>query len=238
MVFTDNNRSWVKDNYPTLKITNDEISGVMGVHATYNPESRMFLDLDKTSVDDVGGIRLSGNFSLAITERRASEKALSELPKVVIKGISAQPERHINPTDKSACLCSPLEESSYLYPTFQIGDFVKRLLIPFLYGQLFYESFKSWPWPDYGHGVIGILESYDYLSDTTQAAACLQKLSAYKDSQWTEIKRLLAQSGDIKGHSMCICQTKEKIRSCHTKALLGLRKLKNDVKIQNLVVPD
>lgn len=238
MTFVDNDKSWIKANYPELTLTNDEISGVVDVLATYNPESRMFLDLKNTTVDAVGGIRLSGNFSIMIAEREMSERAFSDLPKVIIDGILAQPERHINPTDKSACLCSPLEEESYLYPTFQIAGFFEKLLIPFLYGQIFYDSFKSWPWPDYGHGAIGILESYNYLSDPIQAATCLKRLSTYKDSQWAEIKILLAKRGNIKGHSICICQTKEKIRNCHERALLGLRKLQHDIKSQNLIIPD
>jgi|GEM_PF-1790276 len=241
MAFSGADKIWIKENYRDLNVTNSEISGKIDILATYSLQDHIFLDVAKASVDHVGGVRLSGTFSLTMTERRPSERMFSSLPKVVIENIPADPERHINPNDNSACLCSPLEEGDYLYPTFQVERFFKELLIPFLYGQIYFSSFKCWPWTDYGHGSIGILESYNYLSEPSRAKSCINKLYGYRDkkgSPWSEIRGLLMQKGQIKGHVMCICKNRDKIRRCHPKAWCGLRKLQIDFKNQHLAIPE
>lgn len=240
MLFSEDDKVWIKKNYPKLLVTVSEASGVIDILATYNLQEGVFLDVAKTSDDPVGGVRLSGTFSLTITERLPLERMFSNLPKVVIEDISPDPERHIN-LDNSACLCSPLEEDIYLLPTFQTERFFKDLLIPFLYGQIFFSSFKRWPWTDYGHGSIGILESYDHLSESSHAESCLGKLQSYKhtsESSWSEIRRLLTQRGQVKGHSMCICKNKDQIRRCHPRVWHGLRKLQTDIRNQNIAIPE
>lgn len=241
MAFSNVDKAWLRDNYPKLEVTDTQISGAIDIYATYNLESKRFLDVERASTDDVGGIRLSGTLSVTITERSVSERKFSNLPKVVFQSIDADADRHINPSDNCACLCSPLEESPYLLPSFQISKFFEELLIPFLYGQLFFTAFGSWPWPDYGHGAVGVLESYDYLSDSSQAASCLKTLSGYKregGSIWIEMRSFLLQKNEIKGHMACLCEKRDKIRKCHPKAWQGLRKLRRDIREQGLIIPE
>lgn len=240
MLFSEADKIWIKENYPKLNVTDLEASGEIDIFATYNLQDDIFLDVTKTPIDHVGGVRLSGTLTLTIIERIPSERIFSNLPKVVIKNISADPERHINLNDSSACLCSPLEENVYLFPAFQTERFFKELLIPFLYGQIFFSSFKYWPWTDYGHGVVGILESYNHLLEPRSAKDCMDKLYKYKnidEPSWNEIRKLLVQKNRIKGHSICICKNKNRIRICHPKVWCGLQKLQMDILNQDLVIP-
>src|ERR1700727_2238404 len=48
---------------------------------------------------------------------------------------------------------------------FQIRAFLEQLVIPFLYGQVFYSSKNRWPWAEYAHGATGILEAYSKTRD-------------------------------------------------------------------------
>lgn len=235
MNFSEKDKKWIQENYPELSISKSEISGLIRVNATYNLETKKFLDLVKNPIDSVGGVRLSDVFSVSITERCMGEKAFSNLPKLLIKNVPSEPDRHINKSDNSACLCSTLEEEKYLKPYFKVDSFFSKLVIPFLYGQIFYSIVNTWPWKDYGHGAIGILESYDYLSDSTKSKECLQKLSINNlDSQWHLIRSYLKQKNEIKGHLMCFCGQKNKMRDCHYEAWQGLRKLRLDLKNQKI----
>jgi hypothetical protein len=221
---------WLAEHYQGLTVTPEGISGTVDIKATYNLETNLFLNIKKNTSDDVGGVRLSGSFKINIRER--SIKPFSKLPALRIENIEPIPDRHINISDDSACLCSPLVEDEYLIPLFNFKSFFEKLVIPFLYGQLFYIQNGSWPWHDYSHGSMGLLESYVKVSNPQKGEECLQLLK--RDKYWEKNIKPLLFSKEIKGHRPCICNTGNQIRRCHPEAWKGLILLKKNLNDQGV----
>jgi len=226
-MLTIDDQNWINTKYPRLIVTQKGAEGTIEFSATYNAEKNKFLILDENTIDDIGGIKLKDSYEIKIEERAI--KVMSKLPALYIQGIEPIPDRHFNFTDKTACLCSPLEEEQFLTPNIDIKNYFEQLIIPFLYGQSFYTKYNLWAWAEYSHGPIGLLESYFKVGDSRKALDCLQKLS-FDKSAWKKILPLLRQKGEIKGHSLCICNKNAKMRDCHKNAWMGLRQLHKDLK--------
>jgi hypothetical protein len=233
MLISDKDKDWLTQKYPKLKPTPNEISGEIEFTGNYNSEKNCFRILnDSESNHEVGGITLRGKFRIRIQERE--NKYLSQLPAVYVEGVDPLPSRHFNQTDKSACLCSPLEEEEFLSQGFSLQLFLQKLVIPFLYGQIFYSNKGYWPWTEYSHGVVGLLESYLKVNDPSKAQDCLNKLSRQDKPGWERVKLALRQKSEIKGHTPCFCPKTDHIRRCHPAAWKGVSKLRQDIKDKNI----
>lgn len=229
----ENDRDWLRRRFPGLTANSERVWGSLRVEATYNAQIGRFLALGTGVENTVGGIVLSGDFPIEIRQR--TDRTLSRLPALRVKHVELIPERHFSQTDKTACLCSPLEEGEFLIPEFQFRKYFEELIIPFLYGQLFYSEHGYWPWTEYAHGATGILESYARVGDPSKAKDCIEKLAC--DSNWHDIRAILAQRTRINGHARCFCANKSFMRRCHPAALRGLRMLRNDASKQGLSLP-
>jgi len=231
MMLTDQDKEWLRQKYPDLRVNHKEVSGVINFRATYNKESGQFYILENNIIDTFGDLDLAGSFNINIKER--TDRSIFKLPAVNIKTVDNIAERHLDKVDKSACLCSPLEEDYYLLPSFNFQKFIKRLVIPFLYGQLYYDYQDNhrWPWPELTHGSTGLLESY-YKKGDSSKIACFLKLLKLDSRTWPLIESTLKQKKNIGGHTLCFCGKEKKIKYCHPDALSGVRKLKEDIKNQ------
>ncbi len=225
--------AWLRRTYPALVSTGDAVSGTIDFKASYNRDTNRFLILSHQVPDQTGGMALSGSFEIRIKKR--GDDSTSQLPTLYVQGIDPIPDRHVNPADTSACLCSPLEEREFLQSEFQFKVYLEQLVIPFLYGQLFYSSEGRWPWAEYAHGATGILESYSKLSEQNRVEECLRQL--VRDANWPRIRSALQQQPYIKGHSLCFCKKMDQIRRCHPAALEGVRRLQQDLRTLGIPVP-
>lgn len=234
MMLTEENEKWLHAVYPGLEPTAIGVAGVLKFRATYNKQVRRFLVLGNDVIDTVGGLALSGEFSIGIEER--NDKTISALPALHVEGIDPITDRHLSQQDKSACLCSPFEEGEFLHPGFRLKEFLQQLVIPFFYGQVFYSDNQRWPWQEYAHGATGLLESYSETVDQSKAEDCLQRLARYSVA-WPSIRATLRQKPHVKGHTPCFCEDKDLIRRCHPRALLGALKLQQDVRAQAIPIP-
>jgi hypothetical protein len=142
-------------------------------------------------------------------------------------GMEPTSERHFS-GDRTACLCSPFDEDEFLQPEFQFSTFLEQLIIPFLYGQIFYDAEGHWPWSEYAHGATGILEAYSEVPDQTKTEECLGMLTKYPS--WASIKLTLSQKPYIKGHTPCFCGSGDHFIRCHPKALEGARRLQEHLR--------
>lgn len=230
MLISDEEKSWLTKKYPNLKIHPDEISGIVEFTGNYNQEKDLFWVIDNNMSAD-SGLILSGKFKIKIREREKNDYSLSRLPAVYVEGVDSVPSRHMN-KDGSACLCIPLEEEEFLLPQFSWRRFFNYLVIPFLYGQLFYDKKGCWPWTEYSHGIIGLLESYLKTDYSSKIPDFLNKLS--RQYGWERAKLALLQKSDIGGHTLCFCPKMDKIRRCHPIAWKSILKLRRDIKNQDL----
>ncbi len=231
MILSSQDKNWLNKDYPTLTIDKTGILGKIYIKATYNKERDRFLNLTNTDLNDVGGEVLDGEFKINLRERTV--KVTSRLPALKIDGIEQIPARHLNKGDDSACLCNPLEEDEYLL-NFEIKTFFEKLVVPFLYGQLYYNQHTKWPWGEYAHGGSGILESYAKLQNLTKVQECIRLLKM--DPKWNNIKLLLLQKSPIGGHTICFCDKGGRMRVCHPDTLEGIRKLRDDLMLKDISV--
>lgn len=217
---------WVAEHYPELTIADGLLSGVITVNASFDPASGLFYII-RPDNDPAPGLLFSGKFTLEI--KGSIETSALVLPLLYVADVEHSANRHFNQTDGAACLCSPLETEEFLQPNFDLHKFLDRLVLPFLYGQLYFDQHGRWPWPDYAHGIIGLLESYFRIQNPNKGFECLNALS--QDSSWPRIKALLVSKQPMKGHNLCFCSKRNHIRSCHPDAWLGIRKLHHDVRM-------
>ncbi|HEY6252718.1 MAG TPA: hypothetical protein VI685_22405 [Candidatus Angelobacter sp.] len=232
-MLTKNDEEWLRDAHPGLVRSNSGVAGPVEFTATYNRVTNRFLILGDGVADHVGGVSLSVAFRIRIEER--TNKSISRLPAVYVDGVDAIEERHFCQADKSACLCSPLEEDEFLRPELQFRSFLEQLVIPFLYGQAFYSAHGHWPWVEYGHGAVGLLESYSLIQNEGRAEECLRQL-AQDGRTWPKIRAALEQK-TIKGHTPCFCPAAAHIRRCHPRAWQGIVQLRHDIRKSAIRLP-
>jgi hypothetical protein len=225
-MLNENVKQWLRERHPALIPAGGAVAGTIEFTASYNRESNRFLILGDGVTKQTGGIALSGAFEIRIEER--TDKSVSRLPALHVEGVDATPGRHFNQQDKSACLCSPFDEDEFLQPDLQFRSFIEQLVMPFLYGQMFYSSHGHWPWAEYAHGATGILEAYCKVCAQNRAEECLQKLR--QDVSWPRIQAALRQRPYIKGHTPCFCSKMDQIRRCHPMALEGALRLQQDLR--------
>ena len=131
---------WLSQKYPKLVISKDNkrVSEKIEFIGTYNEKSGRFLQIEKDTIDGVGGLRLSGQFIITI-ECRTNVRD-SKLPALSIEKVDPTLDRHFNQTDFTACVCNPLEEDEFIGSQFSFQKYFEKLVIPFLYGQLFFDQ--------------------------------------------------------------------------------------------------
>lgn len=234
-MLTPQDKAWLSQKYKNLTAESDEkITGEITLTATYNEQSNRFLEIEKDTNDGVGGLRLSGTFRITLEARKDFRD--SKLPALFVDGVDPIPSRHFNQSDHSGCVCNPLEEYEYLEPKFDFQRYFKELVVPFLYGQLFFSKEEHWPWFEYAHGGLGLVEAFSKNPTPDKARECIAKI-ARELSFWRVAKPLLSQRSDIKGHTICTCERHDQLRRCHPVALEGFRLLKAVVSENHIPLP-
>jgi len=129
---------------------------------------------------------------------------------------------HINKNQNNAiCLC-PKPEEKLKYPNeIDLIHFINNLVIPFFYGLSYYDKFGFWPWNEYAHGDLGIFEFYGENKDKNDLSLAKRCYECLKEKNGQN-KKYITDKNVIKGHSLCICGSKEKFRKCHKVALEGI----------------
>jgi len=174
------------------------------------------------------GLILTGQFIVEI--KGAHDRPVSALPLLYVASVAHSADRHFY-IGGAACLCSPLEADEFLRP-FDLKKFLDQLVIPFLYGQLYFDLCSHWPWADYAHGATGVLEAYARIQNPTKAGECVTEIS--QDFIWPRIKAALVAKSPLKGHSLCFCGKRNHVRRCHPEAWQGFRRLYEDLKANNV----
>jgi hypothetical protein len=233
-MLTEKDEQWLREVYPDLAPTAEGVVGILKFRATYNNQTGRFLVLRDGLSDDVGGLALSGEFNVRVQKR--DDKTISDLPALYVADVDSTADRHFGQKDKSGCLCSPLEEDEFLRPEFRFREFLEQLVIPFLYGQVFYSNNRQWPWQEYAHGATGLLQSYSEIANSSKAMDCVRKLAQCGDV-WPRMRAALLQKPYLKGHTPCFCKSGDPIRRCHPSALQGAVQLQRDIRTLAIPIP-
>jgi hypothetical protein len=224
---------WLDQEYPGLTIGEDGVSGHIEFTGAYDEQTGLFTIIRQKNLRQERGKVLSGSFEVLI--QGSIDPLARELPYLYVKGVNHTADRHFNQTDSSACVCSPLEADEFLNPEFDFQKFLDQLVIPFLYGQLFFDRHGRWPWQDYAHGATGLLEAYFRNNDSNKLAECVRALS--QEWSWPRIKDVLLNNKEPKGHIHCFCSKADYIRRCHPDAWYGLMNLCRDVRSTQINLP-
>jgi hypothetical protein len=118
---------------------------------------------------------------------------------------------HHNP-DGSLCLEAPLAVYEVFRANETLVNFVDNLLVPYLYVHSHYLKYGELPFGEHAHGAEGILEDYKKRFEITE------------DSSVLRLVQILAEN-TYRGHHVCPCGSKKKLRDCHGKYLLRLTKI-------------
>lgn len=229
MLLSEDDKAWLHQAYPRLVPASDELAGIVDFTGTYNENSGRFQVLYDGSEDEVGGLRITASFGVRLKPR--TDISLSKLPALFVEGVKPIADRHFSRVDQSACLCSPFEEEEFLVGGLAFIPFFEQLIIPFLYGQEFFSQYGRWPWGEYAHGAVGLLEAYAKIRDPLRAEECLNKLELDAKA-WPGISSVLQQLSEVSEVMQCFCPRKDQMRRCHPKALDGLRQLRRHLNAQ------
>lgn len=240
---------WLKSNYSALEIKAENepatIEGVLRFDMVFRGIGEPYIINPAPEHLELGE-RIRDAYEIKI-ELQPSEH--SNLPQVYetggrIEALAKEKGRkkedlHINPSG-SACLCLNTKESEFLPNGFNLADYFNNLVIPFFYAQSHFRDTGQWRWGEYGHGIAGILEScleYDAVKDDVEMLiGAIDKFCERNGLNSNFYKEQLRQK-KIKGRNQCpICKSGVRWESCHSKALQGLRRLKEHVDLLHIKI--
>ena len=199
---------WLQDNYPGLKYdrVNSNINGALYFTREYK------------------GVKISDNYEIEI---KLTTKQGSIVPQVKeiggkITNLSKKLNKklvdlHINESDNTLCLAIYKREEEYFTNGFDIREFFKNLLEPFLFWISHYSKYEKAPWDEYAHGNLGHLELY---------AEGRIGINELKDIITT---KELNEFKNLKGHHLCPCESGLKIKNCHKLIYNAAYKIKREL---------
>ncbi len=142
-------------------------------------------------------------------------------------GVSDLRDIHFNPGDGTICLCVRQEESKKFPLGSDLVYFIDHLVIPYFYALSYYDERQSWPWREYSHGGLGMLEHY--AEDATEQTRDSIKLLASYFHDDIHLNRYKKQLREPKENKECMCGKRKPILVCHPLAWSGLLKLHEDM---------
>jgi len=206
IILSDEDKAWLSSEYPSLNIQNKKLSGEICFQRTS----------DNISILECFNIQVILKYN---------EKSI--LPKIIctdekIENIANELNKklddlHIN-HDNSFCLTVPQKERDFFEDgIFNIRDFFKNLVEPFLYWISYYQRYGKAPWSEYSHGILGI---YEYIGeDDSLKFKMMYKILKDEKQSLRKILKLYRQS-------QCLCGSNIKMRKCHNGIWQGIKKIK------------
>jgi hypothetical protein len=105
--------------------------------------------------------------------------------------------------------------------------FVEELAVPYLYGLSYYEGHGKWPWPDYSHGGLGLLEFYAERPQEQTSEDLAEVLAAFRrERNWKEYHKQLRKPSSKRA---CLCGSGRPFDTCHNRAWLGVTHMRTEL---------
>ncbi|MFA5319024.1 MAG: hypothetical protein WC387_01505 [Candidatus Paceibacterota bacterium] len=135
---------------------------------------------------------------------------------------------HYNSVTKVACLCVKPREKQYFPTGSNLVIFINDLVTPYLYGLSYFDKNGRWPWGEYGHGIMGLLECYAENSIVKDSASIENLIKTIRrEPNWKEYNIQLRKPNSKKN---CLCGLGDRsFEKCHSLAWEGLKELQQDV---------
>lgn len=222
-IFTTEEIAEVLARYPGLRTTGDgKVEGTFDLHAVYDGEERR----------DAFQVRIAAppdypNSIPSLIETGGRTAAIAAK-----HGIDDLRDLHRNPGTGTACVCVKQEEPRRFPVGANLAHFIEVLAVPYLFGLSHFDDHGKWPWPDYGHGVLGIVEYYADAAVAPSHEPISSTLDLLKkDPSWHELRRQIRKPSAMR---MCICGSRRPISRCHKGVWAGIKKLNADMQKLNL----
>jgi hypothetical protein len=139
-------------------------------------------------------------------------------------------DMHRNPDTGIACVCVKQEEAIRFPPGSTLNTFVEELAIPYLYGLASFDRNGRWPWEEYSHGALGLLEYIGRNGIASSPEAIRELVTPIL--QEPNAKEFARQLHRLAENRHCPCGERRPFRRCHTLAWRGLvqmRRAMNDL---------
>jgi hypothetical protein len=177
-----------------------------------------------------GAVVRQDSFSIRLTAHNGTSRlpALREVggrsKAIVLRhGLEDVRALHQNLVEGTACVCIKQEEAERFPPGARLLTFVDQLAIPYLYGLSYLDEFGKWPWGEYNHGGLGLLEFYaDNPGQGTKQEFEEVLASLRAGSDWPDYHRQLRKPSSKRA---CICGSGKAFGKCHRRAWRGLKSL-------------
>ena len=181
---------------------------------------------------DYAGRRISDSFKVRIASTDSSRlPSLAEIggrtESIAKKFRIDTLDLHKN-RDGTACVCVKQIEKLKFPPGSSLFHFVEELAVPYLYGLARNEKDGRWPWQDYSHGFLGLLEFYAEGQPTTAMEDFAEIVAIFrKEPGWRFIRKQLRKTPSAK--RACLCGSGKPIGRCHRQVRKGIKFLHREI---------
>lgn len=121
--------------------------------------------------------------------------------------------------DDSLCLGTPLLVKMRFYERPNLLGFIEACLVEYFYGYNYFQKHGILPVGEFDHNINGILEHYQELFGTEKYDIVIGLL-------------IILANDSYRGHIKCVCGSGKRLRNCHGKILLELRKYQTPIEYQ------
>lgn len=216
--FSDEDIAAAKGRYPRLEQQRPGIiEGDIDLHAVYGEEE----------IKDHFKIRITrdnphSNYLPALYEIGGRTLAVAQQWNVV-----DQRDLHRNPVDGSACVCVRQAEKQEFPPGSDLLFFMERLVVPYLTGIVLFQRKGRWPWADYSHGSLGLLEYYaDEVGPQSKQSITSILPTIRREKNWKDYHKQIRRPN---GSKRCLCGAAKAFSRCHPRAWTGLLRLREEL---------
>lgn len=224
---------WLEANYPGLIYFPEKniLHGCLWFKMVYYPASGMLVIEPNETTSTEDGILIEDAYELdfcldnihsEVVVRETAGRILRTKEKWKFKELA---DVHMY-SDGILCLCPKPEEKIRLPNGFNIRDFIKRLVIPYLYYQSYLEKYGKEPWKSSSHGDLGLLESY--MSQFSTKTPPKDIVKQYVESLTLDLKNTIVGNKRYKDENLCLCGSNRFFKNCHKEAFEGYKKLLSD----------
>lgn len=233
-MITDSEIQWLKKHCPALQVSEDrtEVSGDISFTAAYDTETGLFTWLLPPKTE-APGLIFQETYKILIKKHK-NEKRMPSLR--ISNGQTEWDVKRHYYEDGRACLNGPVEEHQFMKKEFSFLQYFEMRVIPFLYGQKFYDEYHKWPWAEYAHCAAGILESF-FASDRSKEMAeiCFDRLK--NEKSWSRVKSTLL-GGRLPESSKCLCGSSRQLRLCHGTSLFKIMNFRQILSEYSIPITD
>lgn len=219
---------------PDRDFPKTEVSEVIAKYDGLQQKSVRVLEGTLDMRAEFGGLLLADSFAVQIAAANPHSDRVPALREIGGRteaiankhGIRDLRDLHRN-NDGTACLCVTYAESQRFPDGSTLLSFIESLVVPYLYALSFFDKNKKWPWPDYSHGVVGLLEFWGE-NDALRTAAELGDLVSRvrREANWTAYHKQFRKPS---AERLCICGSQKSFQLCHPRAWRGVLRVHDDL---------